>query len=131
MFSSILLIAPLTIQAQEVQEVQKTQEKKEKKNKRNKESKESEYKFFSFNGVGIQADLFGYIYPLIGEYTYAEGALELNIGNRLYPIAEIGYGWCNYTDETSGMHYNTASPYYKVGFNYNFFTIKPFSNNVS
>ena len=37
----------------------KNEEKKEKKNKRNKESKESEYKFFSFNGVGIQADLFG------------------------------------------------------------------------
>lgn len=84
----------------------------------------SEYKFFSFNGIGIQADLFGYVYSLIGEYTYAEGALEMNIGNRLYPIAEVGYGWCNYTDETSRMHYRTASPYYKVGINYNFFTKK-------
>ena len=78
LLSSILLLAPLTAQAKEKEE---------------KENKNTEYKFFSFNGVGVQADLFGYIYSLIGEYTYAEGAVELNIGNRLYPIAEIGYGW--------------------------------------
>lgn len=95
---------------------------KEKEN--DKEEKNTEYRFFSFNGIGLQADLFGYVYSLMGEYTSAEGALEVNIGNRLYPIAEIGYGWCNYTDETNGMHYKTASPYYKVGFNYNFYTKK-------
>ena len=108
LFSSLFILAPLTIQAKD----------------KNEKEKDTTYKFFSFNGVGVQADLFGYIYPLIGEYTYAEGAVELNIGNRLYPITEIGYGWCNYTDETSGMHYKTASPYYKVGFNYNIFTKK-------
>ena len=107
LFSSILLLTPVTLQAKE---------------KKEKEQKETEYRFFSFNGIGIQADLFGYIYPLIGDYTYAEGAVELNIGNRLYPVAEVGYGWCDYTDETNGMHYKTASPYYKVGFDYNFFT---------
>lgn len=108
LFSSILLLTPITIQAQE---------------KQNK-TEESEYKFFSFNGIGVQADIFGFVYSLIGEYTYTEGAIEANIGNRLYPIAEIGYGWCDYADETNGMHYKTASPYYKVGFNYNFFTKK-------
>ena len=100
------MLAPFTAQAQE------------KKN----EGKNSEYKFFSFNGIGVQGDIFGFVYSLIGEYTYAEGALEANIGNRLYPIAEIGYGWCNYTDDTNGMRYKTESPYYKVGFNYNFLT---------
>ena len=107
LFSSLLLLTPLAAEARE---------------NKNEENTNTEYKFFSFNGVGIQADLFGYVYSLIGEYTYAEGALELNIGNRLYPIAEVGYGWCNYTDETSRMHYKTASPYYKVGINYNFYT---------
>ena len=107
LFSSLLLLTPLVAEARE---------------KKNEENNNTEYKFFSFNGVGVQADLFGYVYSLIGEYTYAEGALELNIGNRLYPIAEVGYGWCNYTDETSRMHYKTASPYYKVGINYNFYT---------
>lgn len=108
LFSSILLLSPVTTQAQEKQS----------------NTKKNEYKFFSFNGIGVQADVFGYVYSLIGEYTYAEGAIEANIGNRLYPIAEIGYGWCDYSDATNGMHYKTASPYYKIGFNYNFFTKK-------
>lgn len=109
LFSSILLLAPATVQAQKTE--------KEEKN-------DTEYKFFSFNGIGIQADLFGYVYSLIGEYTYAEGAIEANIGNKLYPIAEVGYGWCNYTEETNRMNYRTSAPYYKVGFNYNFYTKK-------
>lgn len=109
LFSSILLLTPVALQAEE---------------KKSEKNKETEYKFFSFNGIGVQADLFGYVYSLIGEYTYAEGAVELNIGNRLYPIAEIGYGLCNYTDDTNGMCYKTESPYYKVGLNYNFFTKK-------
>lgn len=108
LFSSILLLAPASMDAQEKKEA----------------AKESEYRFFSFNGIGIQADIFGYAYSLIGDYTYAEGAIEANIGNRIYPIAEVGYGWCNHTDETSGIRYSTASPYYKVGINYNFFTDK-------
>ena len=108
LFSSILLFAPVASHA-------KDKEKDKPKN-------ESEYKFLSFNGVGIQADLFGYAFTLIGDYTYAEGAVEFNIGNMLYPIAEVGYGWCNYTDATTGMHYKTAAPYYKVGFNYNITT---------
>lgn len=109
LFSSILLLTPATTQAQKTE--------KEKKN-------DTEYKFFSFNGIGVQADIFGYIYSLIGEYTYAEGAIEANIGNKLYPIAEVGYAWCNYTEETNRMHYRTTAPYYKVGFNYNFYTKK-------
>lgn len=109
LFSSLFFFAPATILAQE---------------KKDNVKEDSEYKFFSFNGIGIQADLFGYVYSLIGDYTYAEGALEANIGNRLYPIAEVGYGWCNHTGETNGMRYKTATPYYKVGFNYNFFTKK-------
>ncbi len=107
LFSSLFLLAPATIEAKE---------------KKDDSSKETEYRFFSLNGIGIQADLFGYAYTLIGNYTYAEGALEINIGNRLYPVAEVGYGWCDYTDETNGMHYKTAAPYYKVGFNYNLLT---------
>ena len=107
LFSSILLLMPAGLSAQEKEE---------------KAKKENEYKFFSFNGMGVSADLFGLVYSFIGEYTSAEGALEFNIGNRLYPIAEVGYGWCNHTDEASGIHYKSAAPYYKVGISYNFFT---------
>lgn len=95
---------------------------KEKEKGKEKARNESEYRFFSFNGIGVSADVFGFVYSFIGNHTSAEGALEINIGNKLYPIAEIGYGWCNYTSKENHIHYKAASPYYKVGFNYNFFT---------
>ena len=82
------------------------------------------YKFFSLNGIALSADAFGAVNYLIGGTLSSEASLEVNIGNRLYPIAEIGYGYCNTTDETSGIHYRTQAPYYRVGVNYNFFTKK-------
>lgn len=88
-----------------------------------KEEKTSKWKsMFSFNGIGVSADLFGFAYSLLDDYTSAEIAVEANLGNRFYPIAEIGFGWCNTTDETFGIKYRTAAPYYKLGLNYNFFT---------
>jgi hypothetical protein len=82
------------------------------------------YKFFSLNGIALSADALGAVNYLIGGTLSSEASLEVNIGNRLYPIAEIGYGYCNTTDETSGIHYRTQAPYYRVGVNYNFFTKK-------
>lgn len=79
---------------------------------------------FSFKGLELSADIAGFAYRLIGEYTSAEIALEANFGNRLYPAVEFGYGWCNTTDETTGITYKSAAPYYKAGINYNFSTTK-------
>jgi hypothetical protein len=79
---------------------------------------------FSFNGIGVSADLFGFAYSLLDEYTSAEVAIEANLGNRFYPTAEVGLGWCNTQDETTGIRYKTNAPYFKVGLNYNFFTSK-------
>lgn len=87
-------------------------------------AEENNYKFFSFNGMSLSVDAFGAVNYLISKNLSSEVALEFNIGNRLYPIAEVGYGLCNTTDETSGIHYKTQAPYYRVGFNYNFFTNK-------
>ena len=103
---SILLFAPLVAKAQE----NKTQEKKPIS--------------FSFNGVSLSADIFGLAYSLLGNYTSSEVAVEANIGNRIYPAIEAGYGWCNTTDEISEIHYRTAAPYFRVGLNYNFSTTR-------
>ena len=46
LFSSLLILAPLTIQAKD----------------KNEKEKDTTYKFFSFNGIGVQADVFGYVY---------------------------------------------------------------------
>ena len=75
-----------------------------------------------FRGVCVSTDLFGYAYSILEDYTSGEVALELNLGNKYYPIAEVGYGSCDFTDETFGIHYKSAAPYYKFGLNYNFST---------
>lgn len=79
---------------------------------------------FSFNGIGIQADMFGFANSLLQDYTSGEIAVEANFGNRFYPVAEAGFGWSSTTDETSGIKYKAKAPYYRVGLNYNFFTNK-------
>ncbi|MBQ2807617.1 MAG: hypothetical protein IJF06_00790 [Bacteroidaceae bacterium] len=105
LLSSILLAAPLFINAQENEEGKKRIS-------------------FSFNGISLSADVFGLAYSLLDSYSSSEASLEANIGNRIYPIVEAGYGWCNTTDETTEIHYKTAAPYFRVGLNYNFSTTR-------
>ena len=73
-----------------------------------------------FRGVNVSTDVFGYAYSILEDYTSGEVALELNLGNKYYPIVEVGYGSCDFTDETFGIHYKSAAPYYRMGLNYNF-----------
>ena len=106
--SSILLISSLEATAQG-----------KKENKAEKEPIS-----YSFRSIAVSGDLFGLAYSLIDDYASSEIAIEANFGNRLYPIAEIGYGWCDATDETNGIRYKTNAPYYRVGLNYNFSTTR-------
>ena len=108
LLSSIILLSALSVTAQE------------------RDGKESEEKpiSFSFNGVTASADLFGFAYSLLSDYTSGEVAIEANFGNRIYPTAEFGYGWCDATDETTAIRYKTSAPYYRVGVNYNFSTTR-------
>lgn len=108
---SILLTLPCVSNAKE-------------KEKEEEKGKTSLAKMFSLNGIGVSADVFGLAYSVIGEYASSEFAFEVNLGNRFYPIAEIGLGWCNNVDETRGIKYKTSAPYYKIGLNYNLLTRK-------
>ena len=89
-----------------------------------KERKESFWSMFSFKGIGFSTDLFGCAYSLIGNGISTEIAAEANFGNRLYPVVEAGWAWCNTTDESSRISYRTNAPYYRAGVNYNFITKK-------
>ena len=86
------------------------------------EQKEKKPISFSFNSISISADVFGLAYSLLGDYTSSEVAVEANFGNRIYPTAEVGLGWCDAIDETTAIRYKTSAPYYRVGLNYNFST---------
>ena len=82
------------------------------------------WSLFSFKGIGLSTDLFGFASYALSDHCSGEVAAEANFGNRLYPAVEVGWGWCNTTDELSSIKYRASSPYYRVGFNYNFFTTK-------
>lgn len=71
-------------------------------------------------GISISTDLFGYAYSILEDYISGEIAIEANLGNKYYPIVEIGYGSCDFTDETFGISYKSGAPYYRFGLNYNF-----------
>ncbi len=118
----MLLAAPLTAVAQE----EANQEETPQKETRQKEegTKDGFWNLLAFKGFGFSADLFGCAYSLIGDGISTEIAAELNFGNRLYPIVEAGWAWCNATDENYGIRYRTNAPYYRAGFNYNFMTKK-------
>ena len=96
---------------------------REKGKEAEKENK-SNASILSFNGIGVSADIFGLAYSMLEDYTSSEIAVEFNLGNRFYPVAEIGLGWCDAVDETTMIKYKTSSPYYRIGLNYNFMTKK-------
>lgn len=51
-----------------------------------------------------------------GEY---EGAFRLNLRNRYFPIAEIGWGVADAEGATSHLTFSTHAPYFRLGMDYN------------
>lgn len=47
-----------------------------------------------------------------------EAAIDVNLFNKIFPIAEIGYGQINSISK-GGSHFQTAAPYWRIGLNYN------------
>lgn len=73
-----------------------------------------------FKGISISTDVFGYAYSILDEYISGEVAITANLGDKYYPVFEVGYGCSDFTDETFGIYYKSSAPYYRVGLNYNF-----------
>ena len=76
----------------------------------------------AFNGINISTDLFGYVSSFLDDGMSGEVAIEANLGDRLFPTVEAGYGSIDIIDENFGIHYKSAAPYFRAGLNYNFST---------
>lgn len=72
-----------------------------------------------FAGVSISADLCGLVMASFTPYGQYEAAARINLRGRFFPIAEIGIGTSNHTNETTNLHYRVHSPYFRVGMDYN------------
>ena len=75
----------------------------------------------AFQGIYLSGDVFGYIYPFFmkDKFYSTEAALTVNLKNRFFPVAEVGYGHSNMVSHLYDIGYRTQAPYYRIGLDYN------------
>ncbi|MBO7267656.1 MAG: hypothetical protein J6V12_07830 [Bacteroidaceae bacterium] len=75
----------------------------------------------TFQGIYLSGDVFGYIYPLFvkDKYYSTEASITVNLKNRFFPIAEVGYGYTDMVSQLYEIGYRTSAPYYRIGMDYN------------
>lgn len=72
-----------------------------------------------YQGTYASLDLLNPAMSLFGtKYIQGEAAVDVNLKNMFFPIAEIGYGNVKYTNN-QGLTYKSGAPYFRVGLNYN------------
>lgn len=74
----------------------------------------------TFAGVAVSVDVVGPVLAVVSPFGSYEAAARFNFKERYFPIAEVGWGTSNHTDETTDLHYKTNAPYFRVGLDYNF-----------
>lgn len=79
-----------------------------------------------YQGTSVSVDIAGIGGKLLGsDIASAEVRVEVNLKNRFLPVAEIGYGQTDTTDDETNVHYKTSAPYFRIGMNYNILFRKP------
>ena len=80
-----------------------------------------------YQGTMVGIDVAGVAGKVLGsDITSTEAAISVNLKNRFFPIAEIGYGSINTTNDETDIHYKTSAPYFRLGMDYNVFYRKPY-----
>lgn len=83
-----------------------------------------------FSGASLSADLVGLVMMAASSHGQAEAALRLNIKNKYFPIAEVGWGICDHREYSTGLHYKMDAPYYRIGCDYNFYKNRTSGNRI-
>lgn len=84
-----------------------------------KEDKKEKIAYPLYNGVSVGLDLWGLGSQAFGgDFLSTEIAVDVNLKNRFFPIAEIGYGSTD-TWNDQGIHYKSKAPYFRIGMDYN------------
>lgn len=89
-------------------------------NKNSKGQKEDDTeKTVIYRGTYASLDLLNPAMSLLGtKYLQGEVAVDVNLKNMFFPVAEIGYGNVSYKND-QGLTYKSRAPYFRVGLNYN------------
>ena len=80
-----------------------------------------------YQGTLIGIDAAGLASKALGsDITSAEAVVTVNLKNRFFPVAELGYGSIDTTDDETDIHYKASAPYFRLGADYNVFYKKPY-----
>lgn len=87
-----------------------------------------EYKWLQ--GLTLSVDAAGAVMTLTSPWGQVEGALRVDLKNRYFPVIEAGIGMSNHTSDETDIHFQTHSPYFRIGADYNFLFRKERDNNI-
>lgn len=80
-----------------------------------------------YQGTMVGIDVAGLASKILGsDITSTEASVMINLKNRFFPVAELGFGSINTTNEETDIHYKASAPYFRVGMDYNVFYQKPY-----
>ena len=72
-----------------------------------------------FCGYGIYTDICGLAMAQFSNWGQYEVGAHVGIKGKYFPAVELGIGQSNASDNRSHLHYNTHSPYFRIGLDYN------------
>jgi hypothetical protein len=73
-----------------------------------------------FRGVAVSFDLVGPIMRMVGDYGQYEGALRVNLKDRIFPTLEIGYGKGRHDeDPITQLGAETSAMFGRIGCDFN------------
>lgn len=111
--SLLLLTAATTLQAQQRQ---RRISKEEQERMRLKAIDDS---IPLFRGVEVKLDLVGLVQKMASSYGQYEVGVRVNLKDRYFPVAEVGLGKADETDDVNQTRFKTSAPYFKVGCDFN------------
>lgn len=80
-----------------------------------------------YQGTMIGGDVAGAASKVLGsDIMSTEAIVSVNLKNRFFPVAEIGYGSIDTIDDETDIHYKASAPYFRLGMDYNVFYRKPY-----
>ena len=80
-----------------------------------------------YQGTMVGIDVAGLASKALGsDVTSAEALVQVNLKNRFFPVAEMGFGSINTTNTETDIYYKASAPYFRLGVDYNVFYQKPY-----
>lgn len=80
-----------------------------------------------YQGTLVGIDVAGLASKALGsDITSTEVSVMMNLKNRFFPVAELGYGSIDTTNDETNIYYKAAAPYFRIGMDYNVFYQKPY-----